>query len=172
MLARSREEGRMQECLRAAELFGGLDAAKLGRLGAIGRKRTLESGDYLFLLGDSAQYVSLVVRGLVDLCLPITIGGVLKDITVEAVGPGKTIGWSALVQPFRFTLSARAAAPTEILAFGRLDLEQVFATDPAIERVIRMGISELMVRRLTMFQALWARELQRALDPGRQAESA
>ena len=107
-----------------------------------------------------------------ELCLPISIGGVVKDITVEAVGPGKTVGWSALVRPFRFTLSARAAAPTEILAFGRLDLEQLFATDPAIERVVRTGISELMVSRLTMFQALWARELQRALDPGRQAASA
>lgn len=162
----------MREPLRAAELFDGLDTAKLARLNAIARKRTLESGDYLFLLGDSAQYVSLVVRGLVELCLPITIGGALKDITVEAVGPGKTVGWSALVRPFRFTLSARAAAPTEILAFGRLDLEQLFAADPAIERVVRMGISELMVGRLTMFQALWARELQRALDPGRQAASA
>jgi CRP-like cAMP-binding protein len=162
----------MQESLRAAELFDGLDTAKLARLNAIARKRTLGSGDYLFLLGDSAQYVSLVVHGLVDLCLPITIGGVLKDITVESVGPGKIVGWSALVRPFRFTLSARAAAPSEILAFGRLDLEQLFAAEPAIERVVRTGISELMVRRLTMFQALWARELQRALDPGRQAASA
>lgn len=162
----------MQESLRAAELFDGLDAAKLARLGAIARKRTLQSGDYIFLLGDTAQYISLVVHGLVDLCLPISIGGVVKDITVEAVGPGKTIGWSALVRPFRFTLSARAAAPTDILAFGRLDLEQLFASDPVIERVIRTGVSELMVSRLTMFQALWARELQRALDPGRQATSA
>ena len=162
----------MQDSLRAAELFNGLDAAKLARLGAIARKRTLQGGDYIFLLGDSAQYISLVVHGLVDLCLPISIGGVVKDITVEAVGPGKTIGWSALVRPFRFTLSARAAAPTDILAFGRLDLEQLFASDPVIERVIRTGVSELMVSRLTMFQALWARELQRALDPGRQAASA
>lgn len=162
----------MLESLRAAELFSGLDATKLGRLGAIARKRTLESGDYLFLLGDSAQYVSIVVRGLVDLCLPLSIGGIVKDITVEAVGPGKTIGWSALVRPFRFTLSARAAAPTEVLALARLDLEDLFATDPVIERVVRAGISELMAARLTMFQALWARELQRALDPGRPAAGA
>ncbi len=162
----------MLESLRAAELFDGLDAAKLMRLDAIARKRSLGSGDYLFLLGDSAQYISLVVRGLVDLCLPINVGGVVKDITVEAVGPGKTVGWSALVRPFRFTLSARAAAPAEILAFGRLDLEKLFAADPVIERVVRTGISELMVSRLTMFQALWARELQRTLDPGSQAESA
>ena len=94
----------MQESLRAAELFAGLDAAKLARLGAIARKRSLASGDYLFLLGDSAQYVSLVARGLVDLCLPIQIGGIVKDITVEAAGPGKVIGWSALVRPYRFTL--------------------------------------------------------------------
>ena len=49
---------------------------------------------------------------------------------------------------------------------------QAFMADPVIERVIRTGISELMVTRLTMFQALWARELQRALDPGRPAAGA
>jgi CRP-like cAMP-binding protein len=158
----------MQDRLQAAELFAGLDAVRLARLNAIARGLTLRNGDYLFLLGDTAQYISVVVSGLVDLCLPISIDDVVKDITVEAVGPGKTIGWSALVKPFRFTLSARAAAPTEILAFERLALEQVFSTDPTIERVIRNGISELMASRLTMFQALWARELQRTLSPGGQ----
>lgn len=156
----------MPDHIQTAELFGGLDAARLARLNAIARRLTLQGGNYLFLLGDSAQYISVVVSGLVDLCLPISVGGVIKDITVEAVGPGKTIGWSALVRPFRFTLSARAAAPTEILAFERQDLEQLFSTDQTIERVVRNGISELMASRLTMFQALWARELQRALSPG------
>jgi CRP/FNR family cyclic AMP-dependent transcriptional regulator len=156
----------MHDQISTTELFKGLSISRLQRLAAIGRTLTLRTGEYLFLLGDSAQYVSVVTSGQVDLCFPISFGGVVKDITVEAVGPGKTVGWSALVRPYRFTLSARAAQASEVLAFARPELLKVFATDPEIERVVLSGIAELMANRLTMFQALWVRELLRTFSPG------
>ncbi|MCX6539387.1 MAG: Crp/Fnr family transcriptional regulator [Acidobacteria bacterium] len=162
----------MHDQIRAAELFNGLSAGRVQRLAAIGRVLTLRSGEYLFLLGDSAQYASVVTSGLVDLCCPISFGGVVKDITVEAAGPGKTVGWSALVKPFRFTLSARAARASEVIAFARPELLQVFAGDPEIERVVLGRVSELMANRLTMFQALWMRELLRTFSPGGQGSTA
>jgi CRP-like cAMP-binding protein len=156
----------MHDQIRTAELFKGLSAGRVQRLAVIGRVLTLRTGEYLFLLGDAAQYVSVVTSGQIDLCFPISLGGVIKDITVESAGPGKTVGWSALVKPFRFTLSARAGQPSEVMAFARPELLQVFAADPEIERVVLGGISELMANRLTMFQALWARELLRTFSPG------
>jgi CRP-like cAMP-binding protein len=159
---------RMHEQIAAAELFNGLSVSRIQRLAAIGRTLTLRTGEYLFLLGDGAQYVSVVTSGQVDLCCPISVGGVVKDITVESMGPGKTVGWSALVKPFRFTLSARAGQPSEVLAFARPELLQVFEADPEIERVVLGGISALMANRLTMFQALWMRELMRTFSPGGQ----
>jgi CRP-like cAMP-binding protein len=157
----------MWEQLRQAELFGGLSAGKIQRLAALGRTRALRAGEYLFLLGDSAQYISVVAKGQVDLCFPISIGGVVRDISVETVGAGRTVGWSALVKPFRFTLSARAAGPTEVIAFARDGLQAEIDGDPEIGRVVLAGIAELMAARLAMFQALWARELQRTLESGR-----
>ena len=156
----------MYEQIRAAELFQQLNTSRIQRLAAIGRTLQLRTGEYLFLLGDSAQYVSVVTSGLVDLCCPISFGDVVKDITVESVGPGKTVGWSALVKPFLFTLSARAARPSEVIAFARPELLRVFASDPETERVVLTAVSELMANRLTMFQALWVRELQRAICAG------
>lgn len=154
----------MYERLMQVDLFQGLNAADVLRLSSIGRVRALRSGEYLFLLGDSADYVSVVLHGQVDLCFPISAGGIVKDIAVEAVGPGRTVGWSALVKPFRFTLSARAAEPSEVMAFTRHDLLDLFDKSPAIARALLAGISELMANRLAMFQALWARELQRTLE--------
>jgi CRP-like cAMP-binding protein len=159
----------MFDQIRAAELFKPLSASRIQRLAAIGRVLTLRAGEYLFLLGDDAQYLSLVTSGQVDLCCPISFGDAVKDITVESLGPGQTAGWSALVKPFRFTLSARAALPSDVIAFARLELQQVFAADPEIERVVLGRVSELMANRLTMFQALWVRELQRSLGPGEQS---
>ena len=158
----------MHDQIRTAELFKGLSAGRVQRLASIGRVLALRTGEYLFLLGDAAQYVSVVTSGQIDLCFPISLGGVVKDITVESAGPGKTVGWSALVKPFRFTLSARAGQPSEVMAFARPELQQVFAADPEIERVVLGGISELMANRLAMFQALWARELLRTFSPGGQ----
>jgi CRP-like cAMP-binding protein len=158
----------MSDQLRHAELFEGLSVGTVGRLQAIGRARTLRMGEYLFLLGDSASYVCVVLKGRVELCFPISAGGVVRDIAVETVGAGKTVGWSALVKPYRFTLSARAAEPTEVMAFGRHDLEPMLDHEPGFGRIVLSRISEIVATRLAMFEALWARELQRTLETGRQ----
>jgi len=158
----------MQDQIKHAELFAGMNVERIQRLATIGRVVTLRSGEYLFSLGENAQFVSVVTSGLVDLCCPISLGTVVKDITVESMGPGKTVGWSALVSPYRFTLSARAAQPSEVVTFAQHDLRRVFAEDAELERVLLYKVGELMAHRLTMFQALWMRELMRAFVPGAQ----
>lgn len=150
------------------ELFRGLSATEIHRLSTIGTVRSLRAGEYLFLLGDSAECLCVVLDGHIDLCFPINVGGMVKDVAVERLGAGNTLGWSALVKPFRFTLSARAVEAAEIIAFTRHDLLDVFDANPTIARVVLAGISELVGNRLSMFQALWARELQRTLEAGRQ----
>ena len=150
----------MFEQLQHAELVEGMSADQIRRLSMIGRTKTLPGGDYLFLLGDTAQHLCVVVSGQIDLCFPIRMGGVLRDISVESVGAGRTVGWSALVKPYRFTLSARATEPTELVAFSRQDLQHLFDTDQGVGCVLLSRVSELVGARLSSFQALWARELQ------------
>ncbi len=154
----------MYDQLRQADLFQGLNDPEIYRLSTIGRTHSLRAGEYLFLLGDSAECLYVVLRGRFDLCFPISVGGIVKDIAVESLGPAKTLGWSALVRPFRFTLSARAAEATEVIAFTRHDLLELFDSNPVIARVVLGGIFELVGNRLSMFQALWARELRRTLE--------
>lgn len=158
----------MIEHLRRVTLFEGLGADAIQRLANVGRARVLRAGEYLFLLGDSANYICVVMKGQIDLCCPISAGGAVRDIAIETVGPGGTVGWSALVKPYRFTLSARAAEATELMAFSRHDLNEIFEADPDVRRVVLTGITQLVANRLSTFQALWARELQRQIEAGRQ----
>ena len=53
----------MHDQIRTAELFKGLSAGRVQRLASIGRVLALRTGEYLFLLGDAAQYVSVVTSG-------------------------------------------------------------------------------------------------------------
>jgi len=154
----------MEELLRRVELFRDLRADDLRRVVAIGKGETLDAGQYLFLLGDDANELFVVLRGSLSLCLPITLGGSVKDITVESVGEGQVLGWSALVRPYRFTLSARAVEPSEVVGFERRELQQLFEADSGIGYSVLTHVSETMGIRLVTFQALWVRELQRAVE--------
>jgi len=156
----------MYELIREAELFEGLSASEIRRLASIGRRRELRAGEYVFLLGDNADYLFVVVRGRIDLCFPMSLGDVVKDIPVESVGAGQALGWSALVRPYRFTLSARAAESVEVVGFARLDLLRLFETELRIGYVLLGKVSEIVGVRLATFQALWGRELQRRLVSG------
>jgi CRP-like cAMP-binding protein len=87
----------------------------------------------------------------------------LKDISVEEANSGETLGWSALVKPYRFTRSARAAEPSEVIAFTRRELLEFFETQPRIGYLVLTRISELVGLRLLKMRALWARALQRVV---------
>ena len=150
----------MQELLKHAELFEGLDAPDLRRLADIGQHQTLRAGEYLFLLGEDALAVYTVTKGKLSLCFPMPVGGTVRDVCVECVDEGKALGWSALVKPYRFTLSARATEPTEVVGFGRRALVDLFEREPRLGSAVFMKISELVGLRLATVQALWVRELR------------
>lgn len=154
----------MEGLLKQAELFEGLNDEGRRRVSGIGRQRTLRAGEYLFLLGDNASDFYVVTSGKVDLCFPMPLRGEVKDISVESVGVGQALGWSALVKPYRFTLSARATEPSEVVGFARRSLMELFEAEPGIGQAFFMRISELVGIRLATFQALWVRELQRLAE--------
>jgi len=161
--------------LRRAAIFGELTEAEAARLLAAARPRQCYKGECLFLLGDHADRFYVVLAGKVELTFPLSFGGVVRDVPVESKTPGSAFGWSALVKPYRFALSARAAETAELAAFLRQDLFGVFEAEPRIGLVVMQHIAEIVGRRLLQVQALWARELQRAVtdslaasgEPGR-----
>ncbi|MBI2222947.1 MAG: cyclic nucleotide-binding domain-containing protein [Acidobacteria bacterium] len=153
----------MHEVLKNAELFRGFTLDGIWRLTAIGRSRALAAGDYLFLLGDPAECIYVVANGAMELCLPMTVAGAVRDVRVESAGAGKALGWSALVRPYRFTLSARAAEAAVVIGFPRADLQVLFDAAPDLGKCFLGNLSELVGVRLLTFQTLWVRELQHAV---------
>lgn len=149
--------------LRRAAIFEELRDTEADRLLAVAREQQCHKGECLFLLGDHADRLYVVLSGSVELTFPLSFGGVMRDVPVELKTPGSALGWSTLVRPHRFTLSARAADRSDLAAFLRQDLLRVFAADPHIGSVVMRHVAEVVGRRLLQVQALWARELQRAV---------
>jgi len=153
-----------EERLRNSDLCKSLSDEEFEKMASIGEPFTRSSGEYLFMLGDVSDHLYVLVEGKVALCHPMSFGDVMKDVTVESARPGQTLGWSTMVKPYRFTLSAAATETTRLVSFVRNDLLQLFENEPRIGYLVLTEISELLGFRLLRGQALWARELQRTVD--------
>ena len=146
------------------ELLRGLSSDLLQQTLALGSRISLPSGAELFSLGSAADRLYIIERGRVKLTLPMNVRGHQEDILVEERMPGQTIGWSALIPPYRFTLKATTLLETELVAISREVLTELFAHSPGIGFLVTMNLAALIGQRLQLFQAMWIREMERVVE--------
>lgn len=146
------------------ELLDRLTADQVRRTLALGSRITIAAGSELFHLGSDADRVFIVERGRILLTLPMNVRGREQNVVVEERVPGQTVGWSALIPPYRFTLSATAPLETEVVALSREALAELFAADPDVGCAVAFNLAVVIGQRLVLFQTMWLREMQRTLE--------
>ena len=88
-----------------------------------------------------------------------------EDIFVEERSPGQTVGWSALIPPYRFTLTATAPLLTRQLSPCRgKRCASILAANPAAGYKIALNLAVVIGHRLQLFQTMWLREMQRTVE--------
>lgn len=117
-----------------------IDAAELTALEALGTRRTVAAGEYLYREGDPAYDFFIVLSGQVDIV--ITADGQERLLTSH--GPGRFLGELNLLTGLRVFVSARAAERTEVLAVPAKSLRRVIATQPGLSDKI---LSAFIARR-------------------------
>lgn len=146
------------------DLLHGLPEDEAARVRALAVPVTVPSGGVLFQLGADADALYVVVSGRIDLTLPMKIRDREEDVLLEEKQPGDTLGWSGLIPPHRFTLKAKAALQTELLAYPRAQLLSHFEANPAVGHAVMRNVAAVVGQRLQVFQALWLREMQRMVE--------
>lgn len=146
------------------DLFQGIDPADAQRLLAHATRFTVASGQPLFRLGAPADRLFIVERGRIALRLPIQVAGRREEVVLEELGPGQTVGWSALIPPHRFTLEAVASVDAEVLALLRDDLAAHFQASPEVGYAVTQNVASVVGQRLGIMQAMWLREIQRMVQ--------
>ncbi len=149
------------------DLLKSIPAAAADAVLALGRTLTLASGAVLFELGADADHLYVIIRGRVNLTLPMQVYGREQDILVEERVAGQTLGWSALIPPHRFTLKATAQIDTELLAFRRAELLGHLDAHPEVGYAVVGNVAATVGQRLQVFQAMWLREMKRVLELSR-----
>lgn len=147
------------------ELVNGLSSAEAEQVLGLGTRTIVPTGTSLFQLGDPADRLFLVERGRIKLTLPMRVRGQEEDVFVEERGPGQVVGWSALIPPYRFTLSATAAVHSaEVITLPREELLRYFGSNPVAGHKIALNLAVVVGHRLQLFQTMWLREMQRTVE--------
>ncbi len=146
------------------ELLNGLSPAEADQVLALGTRVMVPSGGSLFRLGDPADRLFLTEHGRIRLTLPMLVRGREEDILVEEKSPGQTVGWSALVPPYKLTLSATALLETELIALPREALRAYFESYPAVAYKILVNLATVVGHRLQLVETMWLREMRRTVE--------
>ncbi len=149
------------EKLAEAELFAGLSDEESRAIAGLARRRNAAAGEVLFRLGEPADELYVIRSGRVELTFPLVVMGETKETRFQSLEAGKTLAWSALVPPYRLTMSARASSDTELLGFERAGVLRHFRELPAVGHVVMANLSRVVAARLHEMVALWVREVQR-----------
>ena len=109
----------------------------------ISEKMSLNKGNILFGVGDTAGYFYVLLKGQVRLSL-----GRNGPMVYRVRHPGEMIGWSCLVGRETYSASAECSESTELLKFDRESFLKILNKSPANEARLYRRLAEMLGNRL------------------------
>lgn len=137
------------EDLRTCELFPALSDAELEQVAAIAHQEEYQAGDLICAEREVADRLFILKRGRAQ--LHIRLRSALEpsgEAIIEEVEPGRIFGWSSLVRQRRFTASARALEPVQVIVIPGNELNALFDRDSHIGFVVIKQLAEVIASRL------------------------
>lgn len=143
------------ELLRRFSLFAGLAPSFYQELALASKEMSLKTGQWLFMEGDDADALYLVMEGKIDLKINLDQKG-LRRQDISTVAEGHMMGWSALVEPYVYTLSAIAVADCRLVALEASAVRDMMERDPQIGYAIMKRLAQAIGARLANLRVRFA----------------
>jgi thioredoxin reductase (NADPH) len=128
---------------RRDQMFPRLDPAQLGRIAAIGQRRSVRAGEVLFELGAQHTSFFVVVEGAIEISRPVEGGE--EQITVH--GPGEFTGELNLLSARRALVRARALGEGTIVVLDQEHLRALVQRDAELSEIL---IRAFILRRVAL----------------------
>jgi CRP-like cAMP-binding protein len=141
------------EVLRRYPFFGGLSDAQLREISMITEEETFENGSIILYDKKFADKLYLLLDGSVDLVYQsvdeLNLKPVpTKELMAGEVNPGEVFGVSALIEPYVYNASARAARTSHILVIDSIALRKLIEADSVMASQIMKHLVDTLMERL------------------------
>ena len=113
--------------IKEVELFHGIPSHIIDEIAGLAIEESYPAGIVIFEAGDFAESLFILEEGWVELYYRTKGKGSIAFIVDE---PGNIFGWSALVDPNRYTASAKCVLESRVIRLDGIQLMHVFERHP------------------------------------------
>lgn len=139
------------DVLQANYLFKEIGTAQIQKIASISQEKTYQAGQTIFREGDQAKELYILQEGKVLLEMriaPYPERSPSPSAVIDVVTEGELFGWSALVPPHIFTLSANTADKCQVVTLDGTKIIEMMDADPAMGYEIVKRLSKIIAVRL------------------------
>jgi len=135
-----------KQLLKDCVLFSGLSDSELEKVVISTIEKQYEAGTTIFAAGDSADELFVIQEGrvAVQMTLPKTGGQASRRITVDVVTRNEIAGWSAIVEPYKYTFTAVCMQKTIALSISGEKLRWLLRDNPKIGYEVMKGLARVI----------------------------
>jgi CRP-like cAMP-binding protein len=140
----------IKQVLRESRVFSALSDAELEKVQSLVIEKQYEAGITLFKEGDSATELLILQEGKVALQMTIPKGQAhwSRRITVDVVPRNEVVGWSVIVEPYVYTLTAVCLQNVKALSISGIRLRNLLQDNPEIGFAVLGGLIKVVASRL------------------------
>ena len=134
------------EILRRYPYFASIDDAILRQLAMIAEeKQHIPSGTQLFAEGEAASRLSIIVCGEVNIQYLLGNG---EMRTVDTLVGGDLLGFSALIEPYKYTGFGATTQETDLVLIDAPKLRELCNRNPQLGYQLMLQVARLLAHRL------------------------
>ncbi len=140
----------IKQTLRECGVFSALTDAELGKIANSVLEKEYEAGTTIHQEGDTAEELLILQEGkvAVQMTLPSSLAPMSKRVTVYFVTKNEVLGWSAIVEPYIYTLTGVCLQKVKALSISGNKLRWLLQDNPAIGYKVLNGLIKVVASRL------------------------
>ena len=135
-----------KQVLKDCVLFFGLSDSELEKIASSAVEKQYEAGATIFAAGDNAEELFVIQEGrvAVQMTLPKTGELASRRITVDVVTKNEVAGWSAILEPYKYTFTAVCMQHTLALSISGNKLRALLRDNHKIGYEVMQGLAKVM----------------------------
>ncbi len=135
-----------KQVLKDCVLFFRLSDSELEKIASLAVEKQFEAGTTMFTAGDNAEELFVLREGrvAVQMTLPKTSELASRRITVDVVTRNEMAGWSAILEPYKYTFTAICMQHTEVLSISGNKLRSLLRDNTKIGYEVMEGLAKVI----------------------------
>jgi len=148
-----------KERIASVDIFKGLSQKEVKEIAGLCEEVIFQDGDRVLSEGERAEYFFILEQGSVDLRFELPYRETSKEMTVTTIIPGECFGWSAMVSPYKATLSCYSTGNSKAIRIRGDEILGLCEKNNHIGFIFMQNLTTMIGDRLTKQRAQFIKEV-------------